>query len=152
MRGWAIVIVLGAILTAACFVTYSTTQYTCLECRALRTTRGLNHLSFSSFSLSDYSQAYLASHPTHLHHWCWCGSTQTYSLTSTTWACGKQHPIWSLPVDVQARFATMVSPEEFQRQLNAIDSADRNVGSAAAEKIFTQVLDAPPLQEASRAK
>ncbi|CAN5803309.1 hypothetical protein BH09VER1_BH09VER1_49600 [soil metagenome] len=134
-----VIILLGL---AGYFFSYSVTQYTSLECRALQTQRRICEVPLIGVALNDYSRSYLAKHPAHEHHWCWCGSTQTYALTSMTMACGKSHPIWRVPVDVQASYAKMVSPEVLQRQLAVIDSRDRKTGEAAAENLFEEVLQA----------
>jgi hypothetical protein len=63
------------VVAAAIFNVYSTTEYTCLECRATLSERHVCGIPLSRISRHPYTTAYLAANPAHLHSWRWCGNT-----------------------------------------------------------------------------
>ena len=140
----AIVIVASLIasVAAACFFdVYSTTAYSCLECRATLTKRRICGIPFQWAEPNSYSQAVLSNNPAHQHQWRWCGTTLSYSLTSFARGCGRQHPIWQLPVPVQAEYSHLVPASELRETLDAIDSPNRKVAEATVNKVYERVLD-----------
>ena len=144
MRRRKIIIIVSALLAiaAACFFdVYRTTVYSCLECRATLTKSRICVITFQHTANDSYSKSFLAGFPSHQHQWCWCGSEQSYSLSSVTYAWGPRHPIWGLPVSVQAEYSQLVPASELQQTLQAIDSPDRNTAEARVNKVYERVSD-----------
>jgi len=137
-----IVTLLIAILAAGCFFdVYSITRYTCLECRATLTKRRILGIPIQNITQDSYSDSILAQNPSHEHQWRWCGSEHSHSLATVTFSCGRQHPIWQLPVPIQARYSQLVSAAELHAALRAIDSPDRKAAEAEVNRVYEQVLD-----------
>jgi hypothetical protein len=131
-----------AIVAAAVFFDfYSRTEYTCLECRATLTKRQICGLPFQRISHNSYSTSFLAGTSMHQHVWRWCGTRYARSLFTQTRACGRRHPIWDLPVTVQAKYSQIVPASELDETLQAIDSPDREKAEAVVTKVFERVLD-----------
>lgn len=119
---------------------YRVARYTCMECRATLTDQHIFGLHLPWISHTADSRALLARYPGHEHHWCYGGSRQSYSLTAVCLACGRAHPIWRLPIDVQARYARLVPPAELQQTLQDLDTAaDRPTAAAITERIYKRV-------------
>lgn len=135
------IIFLPVALAVAYTGTYTTTQYTCLECRATLEKRWVLGIPFQWVTQNSYSTKVLAHNPRHQHHWCWCGTDLSYCHTSFVRACGRQHPIWQIPVSVQADYARIVSPTELHKTLQTIDSTDRAAAEAAVQHVYETVLD-----------
>jgi hypothetical protein len=126
-------------VSACFFPSYSVTKYTCLECRATLAKRWIYGLLWEHISYDADSRLLLARAPLHQHQWCWCGSKQSYSFGGETIACGRSHPVWNLPVSIQAKYAGMVPPVEFRKVLEAVDSPDRETTNAAIERVCARV-------------
>ncbi len=135
------VILLGAVIAVACFSSYNTAQYSCLECRATLEKCCFFGIPFHSVTHNAYSQAILSHAPAHQHQWRWCGTKLSYSLVSVTRGCGKRHPIWRLPVSVQADYARLVSPTDLHKTLQRIDSTDCTVAEAEVQHVYATVLN-----------
>jgi hypothetical protein len=138
-----VVLLLASIAAASIFDVYSFTQYSCLECRATLTKRRICGVPIQRVSYDAYSTEVLARDPSHQHQWRWCGSIHSDSLVSDTFSCGRQHPIWQLPISVHAKYAQLVPPAELHQALQAIESADRKTGQAAVKRVWEQVLNSP---------
>jgi hypothetical protein len=140
-----VAIVALVFIVAAHFFEISDTQYSCLECRATLTKQKIGGIHFQHVSqhvsLDSYSTSFLAHDPTHQHHWRWCGSTHSRSLTSESCARGRRHPIWMIPVSVQSEYSLLVPSSELHRSLQAIDSPDRKTADAAAKQVWECVLE-----------
>ncbi|MHA3775705.1 hypothetical protein ACXR0O_29675 [Verrucomicrobiota bacterium sgz303538] len=132
---------LAIIGLASFFDIYAYSADTCLECRATREKRWICGIPLQWIAPNSYSRAVLASEPRHQHQWRYCGSRHSYSLVSVSYACGRQHPIWLLPVEVQAEYARLVSPAELHDALHAIDIADPRAADEAVNHIYEKVLD-----------
>jgi hypothetical protein len=131
-----------AMLVATLFLdVYSTTEFTCLECRANLTKKRIYGVPISRITRHPYTTTYLASEPNHKHSWCWCGTRHSWSLLRVTRACGRRHPIWSLPIDIQAEYSRLVPASEMDATLRDIDSSDREKANAAADRAFERVIN-----------
>ena len=141
---WAFV-ALCCIEAAAYFLgpdhVYSVIQDTCLECRATRITRRFVGMPVTQISSNECSSYILSHEPTHRHQWRWCGSEHGYSLLSESRACGRAHSIFRLSPDIQLKYARLVSPEEYQKALKAIDSTDADAVTDMIARIFEKVFD-----------
>jgi len=62
-------------------------------------------------------------------------------------ACGRQHPIWRLPISVQAEYSHLVSPTALTRSLEIIDSKDQKAADAEVDRVYEQVLDSQQAQQ-----
>lgn len=138
LRPSVIFLIFAGILAAAfgALGTCSWTRYTCIECRATRHKTKLLGISFQRISANEYSQSVTARDPGHRHVWGWCGSVEGFN----GWGCGTRHPIWGLPVDVHARYARLVPPEQLKSDLEIIDSADREAAIQKVDDILTFVF------------
>ena len=145
MRSWKAITILATLLAivavASFFDVYSTTNYTCLECRAELTQRRICGVPFRRVSHHSYSTTFLAGNPSHEHLWRWSGTRHAHSLFTQSLACGRRHPIWSLPVIIQAEYSKLVPASELEETLQAIDAPDREKAEAAVSKAFERVLD-----------
>lgn len=143
MRSRTIIILvfLGMVIAIACFGVYTTTQYSCLECRATLQKRWVLGVPFQWITQNSYSETVLAHDSAHQHQWRWCGSDISSSLMMFARSWGKQHPIWMLPVSVQAEYARLVSPSELHKTLQKIDSTDRAAAEATVWHVYEMVLD-----------
>lgn len=133
--------VLGIIAAIAVFGFYTTTQYSCLECRATLENRWVLGVPSHWVTQNSYSEHVLSQNSAHQHQWRWCGTDLSYSLTSFIRACGRRHPIWQLPVSVQADYARLVSPGELHKTLQTIDSADGATAEATVQRVYETVLN-----------
>jgi hypothetical protein len=137
-----VALLLGIVAAASFFNVYSTTAYSCLECRATLTKRRICGVPFQWAEQNSYSQAVISSSPAaHQHQWRWCGTTLSYSLTSFARSCGRQHSIWHLPIPIQAEYSHLVPASELHEMLQAIDSPDRKVAEATVNRVYERVLD-----------
>lgn len=137
----ALLALLAVYLLLSIFNIYSITEYTCLECRSAFHKKSLFGFTIESIEPSDYSRKVFLNNPAHQHHWSWAGWTHEYSLTSVTYACGRRHPIFSLPILLQSDYASRVKPEEMKHDLELIDSKDRNIAEATVDRIVTTTLN-----------
>ncbi|NOX99386.1 MAG: hypothetical protein GXP30_06610 [Verrucomicrobia bacterium] len=116
------------------------TEYSCLECRAHKLEKHYVGIPVSRISNFKYTEEYLKHHPSHEHQWRWCGTILSYSLSSFTRGCGRPHPIWSLPVEVHAQYAAVVSEAELSESLSIIDTDDRVKSHEEINRIY-EVID-----------
>src|SRR5436309_15231029 len=92
-------------------VIHTSTARTCLECRATLRERRVFGIPVDSIEQNAYSASVLAQEPNHIHHWRWCGSKHSHTfIGGEGLGCGRRHPIWGLPVQVQAEYAHLVPP------------------------------------------
>ena len=144
----AIIIGSLALLAVASIVTTTSfTQYTCLQCRATLFKRQILSIPFEYISKNQYSDLFQKDNPSHHHKWCWWGSVHSGSLISYSMACGRQHPIWRLPISVQAEYSHLVSPTALTRSLEIIDSKDQKAADAEVDRVYEQVLDSQQAQQ-----
>ena len=129
------------ILIVAVTYEHGESRYTCLECRATQTKSRICGIRSESISTNSYSESIVAHDPSHQHQWRWSGSAHTSSLFSEMHACGRQHPIWQLPVSIQERYSHLVSESEMTDALKAIDSANRDAAESAVKQVYERVLD-----------
>lgn len=130
-------LLLAIIVAAGFFEFYSFTQHTCLECRATRTERRILGIPFRHITYDAYSTSVIAHDPSHQHHWKWWGSIHTMN----SFVCGRQHPIWQIPISVQAKYSQLVPASELRLALEAIDSPDRKTADAAINRVYERVTD-----------
>ena len=58
------------------------------------------------------------------------------------YSCGPGHPIYDVPVELQAAYARTVTPEQLAATLSEIDSKDKAIAKAATERIWKAGLAA----------
>ena len=119
----------------------SHTASTCLHCRATLNLRTVGGFPSEHIEHNSYSRAYLKRDPAHQHHWCKLGCTESDTLLSKGFACGRGHPIWQVPVAAHARYAETVSPAELQAALQTIDSKDKAAVDAMVRRIFEHYIE-----------
>jgi hypothetical protein len=137
----AIAIVGSLALLVAATYERSDSSYTCLGCRATQTKSRIFGIRSEKITTNSYSESVVAHDPSHQHQWRWCGSAHTASLFSEMHACGRQHPIWQLPVSIQERYSKLVSESELHDALKAIDSPSRETAESAVNRVYERVLD-----------
>jgi hypothetical protein len=121
---------------------HARTSYTCLQCRAeLRKERWLG-VPTSQILENDCSRWYAKDHPAHRHEWCWCGGETTRYLTGKMWSCGRQHPIWDMPPDMQLEFMRTAQAKELDAFWQTMKSASREDQQAVVTKVVDKALDA----------
>jgi hypothetical protein len=150
LKAIAIISVLALIVAAT--YSRSETSYTCLDCRATLTKRRICGIPSEEITPNKYSEFVLAHNSSHQHKWCWCGSEHTYTLSSVSFGCGRQHPIWQLPVSIQERYSQLVSESELHDTLRVIDSSNREAAESAVNQAYERVLDAQLRAEQKRCR
>ena len=142
MRFWkTIAIIASLVLILAATYERGESSYTCLECRATQTKSRIFGMRSEKITTNSYSESVAAHDSSHQHQWRWCGSAHTTSLFSEMHACGRQHPIWQLPVPIQERYSKLVSESELHDALKAIDSPNRETAESAVNRVYERVLD-----------
>ena len=136
------ILVILVILGGSFFDYFSETKYSCLECRTELSKRHVFGIPMNRMTTNAYSEEYLIAHRSHQHRWCWSGSTISNSFFTTARGHGRRHPIWSLPPELQAKYATLVSPSELNDSLQIIDSEDRKAAEQRVNHMIENVLDA----------
>src|SRR5215207_1921955 len=117
------------------------TTYTCLHCRATLHKRTILGFDRSRIDHPPRFNAYPRPAADHSHHWCDSHATFTHSFFATTYACGRPHPIWNVPVRVQDRFAETVPEGELAATLRDIDSPDQAIAEAAVYRMMEATRD-----------
>ena len=135
-------LVASAILVALTFEVREST-YTCLECRATWHKRTVGGFDRSRIEENDYSRSVQARDSGHQHHWCRYSCSKGRTLFSFYYACGRAHSVTDVPVEYHAAYARAVSPADLAATLRDLDSKDRQISSAAVEKIFRVSSEAP---------
>lgn len=141
-RPTIILLVVATCVLIASFARYDSTRFTCLECRATLENRSIVGIPIQWICQNSYSTLVLADNDSHMHEWRWCGTNITYSLSSYTRGSGRQHPIWKLPIKIQAEYAGLVPASELKASLEEIDSEDDDVAEIAVQEIYETVLNA----------
>jgi hypothetical protein len=139
-------ILLGLLAFAAVPVWYaftygyrSATSYTCVRCRAIeRVTTFFGHKSVR-IEETDYSRWFAHRQPSHAHQWGWCGTTILRYPLSYARGCGRQHPIWQVPPELQRALVESWSTSEVESFFAALDSPDSTVQQRAIETAFERV-------------
>jgi hypothetical protein len=143
---WAALVsvsVFAVVLAMACVNgVHAGTSYTCLECRAgLQKDRWLGVPS-SKLVENNCSRWYASTHADHEHEWCWCGGELTrFPFGGKMYSCGKQHPIWGMPPQVQLEFMQSAQAPELKDFWQAMRSASRDEQRALVDKVFEGVLE-----------
>jgi hypothetical protein len=121
---------------------HSGTSYTCLQCRAeLHKERWLG-VPKSQMLGNDCSRWYAKGHPMHRHEWCWCGGITTrYLFGGVMNECGKQHPIWRMPPDVQLQFMRSAQAPELNDFWRTMRSSSREEQKALVDAVCEGIRD-----------
>ena len=105
---------------------HASTSYTCLQCRA-ESSQGA--MDWSAHHRTFWRAIALAGMPrviaAHMHEWSWCGGETTRYLTGKMASCGRRHPIWGLPPDVQLQFMRTAQHAELEAFWRTMKSAPK---------------------------
>jgi hypothetical protein len=143
---WAAIVILSVcvvLLTVAMVHGWqASTSYTCLECRAeLRKERWFG-VPRSRLLDNDCSRWYAKTHAVHQHEWCWCGGETTrFPFGGVMNSCGKQHPIWRMPPQVQLEFMQSARAPELDAFWQTMKTSPREEQKALVDKVFEGVID-----------
>lgn len=137
-----LVLALLAIFTLGSLTLHSSKkESTCLFCRATLVEGRRFHIPYRKVRMSTYSDLVLSKSPDHEHAWRWSGSTKSWSFVSVALGCGRRHPIWGLPVEVQSMYAVIFGETALKEALLKIDSGDQTLAQDTIEALYEKVLD-----------
>jgi hypothetical protein len=139
LRWILLVIALASVLTL--IPVYSSTDYTCLHCRADKHERRFLGAPFCTVSDTEFTPWYRSRHPVHEHTWAWSGSSLSYTAYGTMIrSCGRRHPIFDLSPSLQRVLAER-APDALEAFYRGIDSPDRQKQLDAALSASSQAID-----------
>lgn len=121
---------------------HATTSYTCLECRAVLQKQRWFGVPSSKVLENDCSRWHARTHSSHEHQWCWCGSETIWDPLNIGYACGRRHPIWGMPAEVQLEFMKTASKEELESFWQTMKSAPREAQESSVSEVYEKVIEA----------
>jgi len=133
------------IAVAFCFgqsiLIHSSTSYACSRCRAVRHVSTWFGRESQWIEENDYSRSFSQSHLQHEHHWCWCGTYINHYVLGVGRACGRQHALWQVPIDIQRRFVQSASPAELDHFFVYMDTEEKSEQQKGVEMAWNKVMD-----------
>lgn len=134
LLAWA----LGVVVSTLAFfdvTVHERTIYTCLLCRAEKTSHRSFGQSWVTERDTEFTGWYARHGGIHAHRWTRCSCTRGSNLFGqpTRWACGQNHPIGLLQPRIEREFAERADPADWKAFMDGVLSSDRKIQQGAVD-------------------